>query len=63
MGTPVKLSTKSVYPMDNYGSAVTPFYTNLALWVGGFVLIAIYKLEVDRERLNRRLSPASGSAT
>ena len=51
MGTPVKLSTKSVYPMDNYGSAVTPFYTNLALWVGGFVLIAIYKLEVDRERL------------
>ncbi|WP_368088448.1 YhgE/Pip family protein [Bifidobacterium bifidum] len=51
MGTPVKLSTKSVYPMDNYGSAVTPFYTNLALWVGGFVLIAIYKLEVGRERL------------
>lgn len=51
MGTPVELSTKSVYPMDNYGSAVTPFYTNLALWVGGFVLIAIYKLEVDRERL------------
>ena len=53
MGTPVKLSTKSVYPMDNYGSAVTPFYTNLALWVGGFVLIAIFKLEVDDEGLGR----------
>ncbi|PWG65948.1 YhgE/Pip domain-containing protein [Bifidobacterium callitrichidarum] len=51
MGTPVNLVTKVVYPTDNYGSAVTPFYTNLALWVGGFVLIAIYKLEVDRENL------------
>jgi putative membrane protein len=51
MGNPVTLTTKVVYPTDNYGSAVTPFYTNLALWVGGFVLIAIYKLEVDREGL------------
>lgn len=53
MGNPVNLVTKVVYPTDNYGSAVTPFYTNLALWVGGFVLIAIYKLEVDRENLRR----------
>lgn len=52
MGQPVNLVTKVVYPTDNYGSAVTPFYTNLALWVGGFVLIAIYKLEVDREQVN-----------
>ena len=51
MGSPVTLSTKTVYPVENYGSAVTPFYTNLALWVGGFVLIAIYKLEVDRDGL------------
>ena len=51
MSQPVSLATKVVYPTDNYGSAVTPFYTNLALWVGGFVLIAIYKLEVDREHL------------
>ncbi|WP_140489949.1 YhgE/Pip domain-containing protein [Bifidobacterium sp. UTBIF-68] len=51
LSQPVSLATKVVYPTDNYGSAVTPFYTNLALWVGGFVLIAIYKLEVDREHL------------
>lgn len=53
MGNPVSLTTKVVYPTDNYGSAVTPFYTNLALWVGGFVLIAIYKLEVDHESIAR----------
>ena len=53
MGNPVALTTKVVYAIDNYGSAVTPFYTNLALWVGGFVLIAIYKLEVDRKGIRR----------
>jgi putative membrane protein len=53
MASPVNLSTRTVYPIKNYGSAVTPFYTNLALWVGGFVIIAIYKLEVDREGLKR----------
>ena len=52
MASPVNLVTTTVYPVANYGSAVTPFYTNLALWVGGFVLIAIYKLEVDKEGLN-----------
>lgn len=49
MASPALLTTKAVYPVVNYGSGVTPFYTNLALWVGGFVLIAIFKLEVDRE--------------
>ena len=53
MSSPVALTTKVVYPIANYGSAVTPFYSNLALWVGGFVLIAIYKLEVDREGIRR----------
>jgi putative membrane protein len=53
MASPVALKTSVVYPINNYGSAVTPFYTNLALWVGGFVIIAIYKLEVDREGLEK----------
>lgn len=53
MASPVALRTTVVYPIGNYGSAVTPFYTNLALWVGGFVIIAIYKLEVDREGLDK----------
>ena len=49
MGSPVALKTHAVFPVDTYGSGVAPFYTNLALWVGGFVLVAIYKLEVDTE--------------
>ena len=53
MTSPVKLKSCAVYPVKNYGSGVAPFYTNLALWVGGFVLIAIYKLEVDSEGIGR----------
>ena len=57
MASPVSLKTQTVYPVANYGSALAPFYTNLAIWVGGIVLIAIFKLEVDREGLTGRLTP------
>ena len=46
MAAPVTMDAKAVFPVANYGSGVAPFYTNLALWVGGFILVAIYKLEV-----------------
>ena len=51
LGTPAELVSEPIFPVANYGSGVAPFYTNLALWVGGFVLVAIYKLEVDRTGL------------
>lgn len=51
MSSPVKLKTESLYPVKNYGSAMTPFYTNLAIWVGGIVLIAIFKLEADKDQI------------
>ena len=60
MGEPVQLDEQVVYAVDNYGSAVAPFYTNLALWVGGFVLVAIYKLEVDRDARIRAYTPRQG---
>ena len=49
LGSPAELVDQPVYEVKNYGSGVAPFYTNLALWVGGFVLVAIYKLESDEE--------------
>ena len=59
MSSPVKIETKSFYKRANYGSAMTPFYTNLAIWVGGIVLIAIFKLEVDKDSSMLRYSSAS----
>ncbi len=49
LGSPAELVDQPIYAVKNYGSGVAPFYTNLALWVGGFVLVAIYKLECDEE--------------
>lgn len=51
MSAPASLKVEAIYPVKNYGSGVAPFYTNLALWVGGFVLVAIYKLEVDTDEI------------
>ena len=49
MTTPVTLTTTTFYEVEDYGSGMTPFYTNLALWVGGMVLIALLKQEVDED--------------
>ena len=38
---PVKVKTTIEYPVKNYGSAVTPFYTILAIWVGALILTAV----------------------
>lgn len=59
MQSPVNLTTTTIYSIANYGSSVAPFYTNLALWVGGFVIIAIFKLEVDKEGLAHMTTTAS----
>ncbi len=44
---PIRLSSTPFYPVANYGAAMTPFYTNLALWVGALILVAIIRLDVD----------------
>ena len=57
MSSPVKLTSKTFYEVEDYGSGMTPFYTNLALWVGGMVLAAILKLEVDEDERVRGFTP------
>lgn len=49
MTSPIELNTTTFYEVEDYGSGMTPFYTNLALWVGGMVLIALLKQEVDED--------------
>ncbi|MBQ1721813.1 MAG: YhgE/Pip domain-containing protein, partial [Lachnospiraceae bacterium] len=47
---PVHIETEVLYPVDNYGSAVTPFYTTLAIWVGALILTAILKVHPDHTK-------------
>ena len=49
MSSPVSIQSKVLYDVENYGSGMTPFYTNLALWVGGLILVSILKQEVDKD--------------
>lgn len=49
MLSPITLEQQRIYPVKNYGSAIAPFFTNVALWVGGFTLIALIQLDVKRQ--------------
>ena len=49
MASPTKIETKAVYPVAAYGSAMAPLFTNLALWIGAFSLVLLFKLDVDEE--------------
>lgn len=49
LSEPVQVDQTDVYLSTNYGTLVTPFYTTLAIWVGGIVLVAIMKVHVDYE--------------
>lgn len=49
MASPTKIETKAVYPVAAYGSAMAPLFTNLALWIGAFSLVLLFKLDVDED--------------
>ena len=38
---PVKLNQNKLFPIENYGTGMTPFYTVLAIWVGGLLLVSL----------------------
>ena len=59
MSSPVSINSKVLYDVENYGSGMTPFYTNLALWVGGLILVSILKQEVDKDETISRFTPTT----
>ena len=46
---PVTITEHKIYPIKNYGSGMTPFYTVLALWVGLLLLSSLLSAEVHGE--------------
>lgn len=43
---PVTLKENKLYPIPNYGSAMSPFFTTLSLWVGAVLLVSVMSVEV-----------------
>ncbi len=45
IAAPVNLKEEALYPIPNYGSAMAPFYSVLAIWVGVVILTALLSTE------------------
>lgn len=46
---PVKLQESKLYHIENYGSAMTPFYTVLSIWVGSLLMSSLLTTKVEDE--------------
>lgn len=56
VSAPVRMQKKALYPVENYGSAMAPFYSTLSIWVGGIILVAMMKVTAS-ENLKKTLAP------
>ena len=46
----VEVKTEEIYQVASYGAAMAPFYSVLAVWVGGVILVSILKTNADRKK-------------
>lgn len=46
----------AMYPVATYGSAMTPFYSTLAIWVGSTILVALVKVKASPKGLENAQS-------
>ncbi|MDR6718065.1 MULTISPECIES: YhgE/Pip domain-containing protein [Paenibacillus] len=47
LASPVQIKEQQLYPIPNYGSAMSPFYGVLSLWVGSTLLISLLRAEAE----------------
>ena len=46
----VDVEVEEVYSVASYGAAMAPFYSVLAIWVGGVILVSILKTHTDKKK-------------
>jgi len=49
LANPIKMKTEVVWPIETYGSAMAPFYTVLAQWVGALLTAVLIKVRLKRK--------------
>lgn len=47
---PVVLSENKLYPIPNYGSAMSPFFSTLSIWVGALLLVSLLSVDPHLEQ-------------
>lgn len=55
LANPVEIQDNRLFSWPNYGSAVTPFYTVLCLWIGGYMLSMLLGTEVHSTEDGKKL--------
>lgn len=53
MASPAEVESHAIYPVPAYGSGMGSLFTNLSMWVGAFMLIVIFRTEVDNGGLRK----------
>lgn len=48
LGDPVEIEKNTLYPIPNFGSELSPFFTSLSIWVGGYLLVAIFSVKTKK---------------
>ncbi len=54
--SPVLVKTKELYPYENNGSAMAPFYIVLSIWVGSLITVAIIHTRVKEGLIDRKFN-------
>lgn len=50
LSAPVKLHRKAVFPVENFGSSMTPYYTFIPLWTASILIALSVRTTVSRKR-------------
>lgn len=48
--SPILIKKERMFPIPNYGTGLTPFYTTLSLWVGALLMVSLLTTEVHEEK-------------
>ena len=47
LASPAEMESHAVFPVKHYGSGMSSLFINLTLWIGAFMLLIIFRAEVD----------------
>lgn len=57
IAAPVTIERVAVYPVENFGSAMAPLYTTLALWIGALLIMVAIKMQPTPQTLSQLNDP------
>ncbi|WP_114604167.1 YhgE/Pip domain-containing protein [Staphylococcus sp. EZ-P03] len=56
IANPINIKEKDIFPVKDYGSASTPFYTALAIWVGALLMVSLLTTDNKHTAMTQQLT-------